>query len=198
MKNTKEHILKIALGLFLRKSFKEVTMNEIVKKTEMSKGAFYHYFESKEQLFLEILNSYFVGSMVLDYSKLSKDSLYQFSRDYISEITQRLQISEKKQNVSLSNVNFYFLIFDGAKRFPEFRKKMRETQEIEQKAWENIVGIARKKREIMSKMTDEQIAKLFIYVTDGVGIHLIMDNKIGQMMEEVSFLWGGLYDQLKA
>ena len=52
---SKEHILITAFSLFLQKSFKEVTMKEIVKETGLSKGAFYHYFESKEQLFLELL-----------------------------------------------------------------------------------------------------------------------------------------------
>ena len=56
MKDTKEHILMIAGQLFLQKSFKEVTMQEIVKETGLSKGAFYHYFTGKDELFLEVLN----------------------------------------------------------------------------------------------------------------------------------------------
>ncbi|MDR3129397.1 MAG: TetR/AcrR family transcriptional regulator [Tannerellaceae bacterium] len=51
MKEVKEHILKTALTLFLQKSFKEVIMNDIVEKTGMSKGAFYHYYSSKEKVF---------------------------------------------------------------------------------------------------------------------------------------------------
>ncbi len=43
--NTREHILKVSLYLFLQKGFKEVTMREIVEKSEMSKGAIYHYFK---------------------------------------------------------------------------------------------------------------------------------------------------------
>ena len=53
---TKEHILNVCTHLFLQKGFKEVTMKEIVEKTGMSKGAIYHYFNSKEQLFLEVIN----------------------------------------------------------------------------------------------------------------------------------------------
>ena len=54
MNESKEHIITVASKLFLQKNFKEVTMKEIVDKTGLSKGAFYHYFESKEQLFLEV------------------------------------------------------------------------------------------------------------------------------------------------
>ncbi|MGD8401904.1 MAG: TetR/AcrR family transcriptional regulator, partial [Bacillota bacterium] len=56
--DSKKHIIDVSFGLFLQKSFKEVTMQEIVAKTGMSKGAFYHYFESKEQLFLEVINHF--------------------------------------------------------------------------------------------------------------------------------------------
>lgn len=55
MIDSKEQILKIALLLFLQKGFKGVTMNEIVKMSEFSKGAFYHYFSSKEEVFKEVI-----------------------------------------------------------------------------------------------------------------------------------------------
>ena len=64
MNQTKEHIITVACELFLQKSFKEVTMKEIVKQTGLSKGAFYHYFESKEQLFQEVLDFFLNNVMV--------------------------------------------------------------------------------------------------------------------------------------
>ena len=74
MSETKEHILKVSFLLFLQKNFKDVTMNEIVEKTGMSKGAFYHYFKSKEELFEDIINEYYLNEWVIDYDKLNKDS----------------------------------------------------------------------------------------------------------------------------
>jgi TetR/AcrR family transcriptional repressor of nem operon len=40
MSGAKDHILLTSLKLFLQKSFKEVTMKEIVNKTGLSKGVF--------------------------------------------------------------------------------------------------------------------------------------------------------------
>lgn len=57
VKNTKEHILNVTFKLFLQKSFKQVTLKEIVEETGLSKGAFYHYFTSKEQIFLQLVNN---------------------------------------------------------------------------------------------------------------------------------------------
>src|ERR1039457_5565225 len=81
MKDTKQHILQIAFTLFLQKSFKEVTMNEIVAATKLSKGAFYHYFTSKEQLFEEVINRFYLQLANIDYSQFSHKSLKSFIGD---------------------------------------------------------------------------------------------------------------------
>jgi AcrR family transcriptional regulator len=199
MKNTKEHILKVALGLFLKNSFKGVTMNEIVKASGMSKGAFYHYFKSKEALFLAVLEEYFVNVMNLDYSSYSHDSLFQFGRDTLNDLSNRANSAEKKQSLLLSDVNYIFLMMEGMRIFPDFRDKTLAHQKRELNAWTKIVRIAREKGEIKSSMTDDQVAKLFVFVTDGVGMRLIMSNgTIEDMGREIIEIWDGLYNEIKA
>jgi len=46
MTTTKEHILFTALKLILKKGYGNVTMNELVEASGLSKGAFYHYFKT--------------------------------------------------------------------------------------------------------------------------------------------------------
>ena len=48
--DTRTNILKTALLLFLEKGYKDVSYQDLVKKTGLSKGAIYHYFASKEEL----------------------------------------------------------------------------------------------------------------------------------------------------
>ncbi|WP_085131549.1 TetR/AcrR family transcriptional regulator [Sporosarcina ureae] len=50
---TKKRILETALELFRKKGFDNVTVDEIVKKSESSKGAFYGHFGSKYDIFME-------------------------------------------------------------------------------------------------------------------------------------------------
>ncbi len=50
---TKKKILDIALDLFSKKGFDNVTVDEIVAKSKTSKGAFYVHFNSKYEIFLE-------------------------------------------------------------------------------------------------------------------------------------------------
>ncbi|MDQ1279521.1 MAG: hypothetical protein QG670_783 [Thermoproteota archaeon] len=51
---TDKKILDAAQSLFSKKGFKETSMDEIVKKSGLSKGAIYGHFRNKEQLILAI------------------------------------------------------------------------------------------------------------------------------------------------
>ncbi|HEY7535929.1 MAG TPA: TetR/AcrR family transcriptional regulator [Thermodesulfobacteriota bacterium] len=48
-------IISIAAQLFSEKSYHDVTMDEVASKVGVAKGTIYLYFESKERLYLEIL-----------------------------------------------------------------------------------------------------------------------------------------------
>jgi AcrR family transcriptional regulator len=50
---TKQKILETALHLFSKKSFDQVTVDEIVSECNVSKGAFYVHFKSKYEIFHE-------------------------------------------------------------------------------------------------------------------------------------------------
>lgn len=53
--DTRLKLIKTGAYLFAKKSFVEVTVEDIVRKASVSKGAFYHYFNSKEDFYIEII-----------------------------------------------------------------------------------------------------------------------------------------------
>jgi AcrR family transcriptional regulator len=53
---THQNILRTAERLFATKGFNGTSMNEIVKESGVSKGAIYNHFESKERLFLTLID----------------------------------------------------------------------------------------------------------------------------------------------
>jgi len=56
--STKEQLLQTAMELMLAKGFTAVTVDEICEKTGVTKGGFFHYFESKEDLGKAVLEYY--------------------------------------------------------------------------------------------------------------------------------------------
>lgn len=202
MNTSKEHIILIASGLFLQKNFKEVTMKEIVEKTGLSKGAFYHYFESKEQLFFNVLE-YFFDSVSRNYENYSKDSLYQFYNDYINDtvsITRKYLAKFKNELSEISlTMNYFSLIFDALKLYPAFRGKVTNEFNEEIDYWTKAIERARKSGEIKTLMTDKEVAEIFMYLSDGVGMHMIMRGaNIEDMIKPFKHLWNKFYEQIKA
>ena len=77
--NTKNQILDAALKVFVKSGYAETTMNDIVEKSGLSKGAIYHYYSSKKDLFLSLIdyweNYFFVNIINKDLSISSSDNL---------------------------------------------------------------------------------------------------------------------------
>jgi TetR/AcrR family transcriptional regulator, transcriptional repressor for nem operon len=202
MNDSKEHIIVIASKLFLQKSYKEVTMKEIVKETGLSKGAFYHYFESKEQLFKEVL-TYFFTCIKHDYNKYSNKSLYQFYHDYIEgtinlskEYIEKFRAKSEDGNYV---INYFVMIFDALKLYPEFRDLVIIGFDAEIEIWAKRVEQARAAGEIHSSMNDHEIAKTFMYLSDGVAMHMLMRGvSLEEMIEPYVVLWDKFYEQIKA
>jgi len=61
MKNlsVKDNLLKTSYDLFLGKGYNATTVDEICKSAGVSKGSFFHYFKTKEELGLEVLKWYY-------------------------------------------------------------------------------------------------------------------------------------------
>lgn len=188
--------------LFLQKNFKEVTMKEIVERTGLSKGAFYHYFSSKEQVFEEVMDHFFAAGLMANFENYSYESLKAFYQDHLKDMIVKMKSfkSMRGDTDEPFSANHYFLIFDAMKLLPSYKQKLLEGNQRELKYWKKIVHIAKKNGEIKTTMTDDQVAKLFIYVSDGFGMHMIMSDTLGQMdkfKNELQGLWNGLYESLK-
>lgn len=54
----KQEFLATALELFYEKGYEKTTINDIINKVGVSKGAFYHYFDSKEEVIETISTDY--------------------------------------------------------------------------------------------------------------------------------------------
>lgn len=190
---TKDFILTECLKLFLQKSFKDVTMKEIVEKTGLSKGAFYHYFNSKEHLFMEVIDRYFTGTVVYDFERYSKESLYRFYQDHLAD----LEASINRLTTHAPDMNYLYPMFDAMRLLPAYGEKLNQARQAELQAWTSATERARKSGEISSPMTNEQIARLFLFSGNGSGLHAILTGiPAAKMVTAYRDLWEALYKSL--
>ncbi len=61
MTKSKQRILKIASELFSEFGFLGVSMGDIAKKLNITKAALYYHFNSKKDLYFEVLEKAFQG-----------------------------------------------------------------------------------------------------------------------------------------
>lgn len=197
MKDTREYILNIALKLFLQKSFKAVTLKEIVETSQLSKGAFYHYFKSKEEVFVEVIKHFYGDMIAMQFDTFSQTSLKQYYLDFLGDIQRRIGNSAlSKATGEHFNVNHYMLLFEASKLIPGFLDVHREHNEKELRYWTEAVLRAQKSGEIKSQIPAEQIAKMFFYMADGYGMNKIWHGPSIQN-DELQQLWDGLYEMLR-
>ena len=53
---TRDRILQAAMDVFAERGYHRATVDDIVSASESSKGAFYHYFQNKQAIFLQLLD----------------------------------------------------------------------------------------------------------------------------------------------
>ena len=73
--------------------------------------------------------------------------------------------------------NFFLIIFEAIKRFPEYLKMEHEMYYTDLQAWTKVIKNARKNSEIKSHTSDKQLAALFLLCSDGVFIRNINNDK---------------------
>jgi AcrR family transcriptional regulator len=105
--NTKTQILEAALHVFVKSGYSKTTMDDIVSKSGHSKGAIYHYYSSKKDLFLALIDyweSYFFKNIInKDLSNNNPDELL---RDITLDVIKTFKSSK---HIFLAELEFWSL-----------------------------------------------------------------------------------------
>ena len=86
--------------MFLNKGYKEISINNIIGECGISKGAFYHHFKSKEELYQEVLNrfffNYFQDADFIYTPEISfKEKLQHFVNSFLSPYDELLKMTSR-------------------------------------------------------------------------------------------------------
>lgn len=193
MADSKSQIVLTALKLFLRNSYKEVSLRDIVNEVGLTKGAFYHYYTSKEQLFEEVVRYFYSHIMITDYYDFPKTSLKEFYEHYLKILQTPHKIDEVE-----GDTNFFIFISDAAKRLPTFKEIHLAQRKKELRAWTEIIDIAKRQKEIKSTISNEYLARMFLNISDGISMNRAFSGKTGEdVITELITDWDNLYKLLK-
>ena len=123
----REEIISACETLYQTMGFKEVTIKEIARYTSFSRPSIYNYFETKEEIFLAILQrEYWRWTKELDQVTESCDSM---TRDQVAEALART-ISAQPQMLKILSMNHFDMEANSRmENLVEFKKSYGATLE---------------------------------------------------------------------
>lgn len=185
MKNTREKILSEAFKLFLKRGYNGVSMNDLVKSSGLSKGAFYHYFAGKEELFCEaVTGSFFpeMGETSFEPSVTStlEENLVAIVR-FKADIFKKMQ---KRTGIKSFDSGYFTLIFDGVNRSAAFRDALKLAGSAEETMLKKVFKQAKLNGELVTSLKAGELAHMYSSMLDGMELHAVVEGTFDKLHEK--------------
>ena len=206
--DTKDLIFKTAFQLFISKPYESVTVRDLEKYTEMTRGAVFYYAENKQKLFAEVMKNYFL-TIQSPFTKFGHDiltqdmPLLQFINHFIectAKVIETLasygSIELKGKSKKANAERFYLsLVLTGGYYMKKFDKTMQEILEIDKQIWSHFLQKAINNGEIRPNIDVKLIGELFICTYRGKAF--IDAQRNGLNLKELKNLFLGIYNFIK-
>lgn len=106
-KRCRDSLINVGQELFITSSFNNVGLNDILKHAGIPKGSFYHYFESKEDFALQVVEQYHRENHAALEKLLQDDSLsaYQQLKAFFQETVDHFDDVSYCQGCLMANLS---------------------------------------------------------------------------------------------
>ena len=119
----KSQIMDAAMKVITRKGFSNTRMDDIVQEAGLSKGAIYHHYQGKKDIFLALIGHWETQTFPDFYSRNGKESSAADTlKDFASEV---IKVFKSRSHVFQAEVEFWAL----ANQDDEVRKRSQELYE---------------------------------------------------------------------
>jgi AcrR family transcriptional regulator len=173
MAKTKDKLLQVAFREFLMHTYKDVTLEHLVLELGMTKGAFYHHFNSKHDLFIQVVDAYLAGFDDLFTTEYDpKLKLVENLLILVDLSMQRMLKTFSDLGEELGMVNFYGFLLEAYKYYPDFKEKMTEMQkQKELECYVGFINAAKKHKEIRVSVDSLLLAEIIRNLFDGIAFN---------------------------
>jgi len=183
---SKENIIKVAFALFLEKGYKEVTIKNIMEAAQLSKGAIYHHFESKEAIYFATIETYYINlfqsedlQLLEEDFKKNIEEVYHFAANLFSSIELLTD-----DGLEFPIRNFYSFQLESENN-EIIRQRIRATVFDYLNIVKHIVVTAMENGQIRADLNAEAITLQIIGMLEGVSInHSTIRNNVKQLLLE--------------
>ena len=166
---TKELILSTAFKLFASGNFESVSMSQLEKITGLSKGAFYHHFRSKEEIFLQAMDLFFFDPVFQQEDSWKEMDLEAWIRFRCSAASRHAGMLKKQFGIQIKSFHPMGLMTAASVHYPGFYEKIAKQQEAEVTAWEEKIRATFPSCRDVSSWAD-----IFAGLVEGVSIRCVL------------------------
>ena len=157
-KERQSQIMEAAMKVFTKKGYSSARMDDIVEESGLSKGAIYHHFNGKKDVFLALIGHWETQTFPDFYSRNGKDrSASSTLRDFANEI---IKVYKTRSYVFHAEVEFWSL----SNQDEEVRKRSQDLYEKIINLFELVINKGMRNKEFMqvnSRITAISILSVF-------------------------------------
>lgn len=168
MKQNRKEILKTIFKLFLTRHYEDVSYDDMIKATNISKGGLYHYAPNKIELFRLVVDTFFLDlikvedDIMIKTSGSDKFALHDFLLSYASFLHKRFcRIQDFLQLPVDETARAFFFILNSQRYHPSFYEKYLSLETREKELIKNVLLIAEKNGEIKNNMNLLLVSDMF-------------------------------------
>lgn len=175
MSDTKEFIIDQAYKLFLDSSYEAVSISDISKAIGFTKGALYHHFLNKEELFKAVIDKYlYIPRIDADVENIT---LLQFIEISIEQ-SEKIIKSVFDSGLNYKPINYLSLFIDAFRHYPGYAEDKENFIIGEIEKTKTVLTNAIKLGEIRNDINIPVIAGNFYNINMGLAGNMIHTNSV--------------------
>jgi AcrR family transcriptional regulator len=194
---TRERILSQAFRLFLKKGFPNVSVNELIRQVGVTKGGFYHHFRSKDELYIEVINTYFLALVQEIKTEIARPSRS------VLEVLRRLvglTLRSYREILALTGPEQFrgtiALMFSGLDRFDHVLKRISTGYNGMLDVFVEVLEKGKESGEVRRDLDSAATAFSVMAIGEGTVVLWAIDagpeNKEELMNRQLEILWRGI------
>lgn len=196
MMDTREYIVDKAYRLFLNHSYEAVSISMISDEIGLTKGALYHHFKNKEELFRAVIDKHFSNIIVIPEYNADETTLEEYTAYCIKSAYNILKnLYQSVEN--FSHINFLSLLADGFRHYEGFSEIKLKFIDDNIETVERIINNAILRKEIRDDIDTHIVAIQYFSLSVGLAVDIIHNRPIEEAVKTMSKQLNQLYKLLK-
>jgi len=175
--NRKREFLLTALDLFSEKGYEKTTIKDIIDRMGVSKGAFYHYFNSKEDVLISVANDYAYEAIGIIKNISAREDI-----DAVEKINKLLGAVNEYKSAREEERSKIKSVFNREENLKLEREIFKSLKKKSSAYFKKIIDTGVKEGTMGEPTNSEELADFILYVL----------NALNSSVDE---LLGGLYDE---